>query len=175
MDYVALLRGINVGKTKRIDMKTLKSIFEKIGYTQVLTYINSGNVFFESTKTKQIVQVEIENELLNFQKEEIKALVKTIKEIKKIADAIPTEWTNNNEQRTDVAYLFKDIDKKQVINDLPVKREYIDIIYVPGALVWNVKRKNYNKSQLNKLISHDIYQQMTIRNINTARYLAFWK
>jgi uncharacterized protein (DUF1697 family) len=175
MDYVALLRGINVGKTKRIDMKTLKFIFENIGYTQVSTYINSGNVFFESAKSKQIVQVEIKNELLNFQKEEIKVLVKSIKEMKKIADAIPTEWSNNNEQRTDVAYLFKNIDKKQVINDLPVKREYIDILYVAGALVWNVKRKNYNKSQLNKLISHDIYQQMTIRNINTARYLAFRK
>jgi uncharacterized protein (DUF1697 family) len=175
MEYVALLRGINVGKTKRIDMKTLKSIFEKIGFAQVSTYINSGNIFFESAKTEQILQVEIENELLSFQKEVIKVLVKSIKELRKIADAIPAEWSNNNEQRTDVAYLFKDIDRKQVINDLPVKREYILILYVPGALVWNVKMKNYNKSKLNKLISHDIYQHMTIRNVNTARYLAFRK
>jgi uncharacterized protein (DUF1697 family) len=173
MEYVALLRGINVGKTKRINMKSLKNLFENIGYTQVSTYINSGNVFFKSSKSKQAVLIEIMNGLLSFQNEEIKILVKSIKEIKKIADAIPREWKNNAEQRTDVAYLFKSIDRKQLINDLPVKRAYIDILYIPGALIWNVKRKNYNKSQLSKLISYDIYQQMTIRNANTARYLAF--
>jgi uncharacterized protein (DUF1697 family) len=175
MEYIALFRGINVGKTKRIDMKSLKNLFEKIGYTNVSTYINSGNVFFESLKSKQTVLDEIIYELLNFQKEEIKLLVKSISEMKKIANAIPNEWENNKEQRTDVAYLFKSIDREQVIYDLPVKREYIDILYIPGALIWNIKRKNYNKSQLNKLISHEIYQQMTIRNVNTARYLAFRK
>jgi uncharacterized protein (DUF1697 family) len=175
MEYIALFRGINVGKTKRIDMKYLKNLFEKIGYTNVSTYINSGNVFFESSKPKHTVLDEIIYELLHFQKEEIKLLVKSISEMKKIANAIPDEWKNNADQRTDVAYLFKSIDRKQIINDLPVKREYIDIIYISGALIWNIKRKNYNKSQLNKLISHDIYQQMTIRNVNTARYLAFRK
>ena len=43
--YIALLRGINVGTKPRIDMKALIEIFEAIGYTEVNTYINSGNVF----------------------------------------------------------------------------------------------------------------------------------
>ena len=52
MKYVALLRGINAGKNRRIDMKELKLIFESIGCENVSTYINSGNVIFESNLDK---------------------------------------------------------------------------------------------------------------------------
>jgi uncharacterized protein (DUF1697 family) len=44
--YVALFRGINVGKAKRIAMADLRALFEKLGYTRVATLLNSGNVVF---------------------------------------------------------------------------------------------------------------------------------
>lgn len=43
---VALLRGINVGKAKRIAMADLKALFEELGYRDVQTLLNSGNVAF---------------------------------------------------------------------------------------------------------------------------------
>ena len=64
MKYVALLRGINVGKNNRIDMKSLKSIFEKNGYFNVSTYINTGNVIFESDKSSKLLVAEIESGIL---------------------------------------------------------------------------------------------------------------
>lgn len=45
---VALFRGINVGKAKRIAMAELKALFEELGYTDVRTLLNSGNVVFEA-------------------------------------------------------------------------------------------------------------------------------
>ena len=48
MKYVALLRGINVGKGARVPMKTLKALLEGLGLSDVVTYLNSGNVVFES-------------------------------------------------------------------------------------------------------------------------------
>ena len=48
MKYIALLRGINVGKSIKVSMKELKSICEDIGLENVRTYIQSGNVIFES-------------------------------------------------------------------------------------------------------------------------------
>lgn len=48
--YVALLRGINVGKAKRVAMADLRSLLEKLGYTEVKTLLNSGNVVFSSLK-----------------------------------------------------------------------------------------------------------------------------
>jgi uncharacterized protein (DUF1697 family) len=48
MKYVAFLRGINVGGNNIIKMADLKAAFEKQGFTNVTTYINSGNVLFDS-------------------------------------------------------------------------------------------------------------------------------
>ena len=42
--YIAMLRGINVGGHKRIKMEQLRASFEKLGFEQVKTYIQSGNV-----------------------------------------------------------------------------------------------------------------------------------
>src|SRR5882672_5777503 len=49
--YVALLRGINVGGKNMIKMTELKVCFEKMGMHNVRTYIQSGNVLFESSQT----------------------------------------------------------------------------------------------------------------------------
>ncbi|MFL5327547.1 MAG: DUF1697 domain-containing protein [Gemmataceae bacterium] len=46
--HIALLRGINVGKAKRISMADLRTLFEKLGFTDVKTLLNSGNVVFSS-------------------------------------------------------------------------------------------------------------------------------
>lgn len=51
MSYVALLRGVNVGGKNRLPMKDLASIFEEAGCSDVRTYIQSGNVFFEARPT----------------------------------------------------------------------------------------------------------------------------
>jgi uncharacterized protein (DUF1697 family) len=47
--YVALFRGINVGKAKRIAMADLRVLFESLGYTDVRTLLNSGNVIFNGS------------------------------------------------------------------------------------------------------------------------------
>ncbi|TQM16705.1 uncharacterized protein (DUF1697 family) [Pseudoxanthomonas sp. 3HH-4] len=48
--YIALLRGINVGKAKRIAMADLRALLEGLGYTDVATLLNSGNVVFKASK-----------------------------------------------------------------------------------------------------------------------------
>jgi len=47
--YIAMLRGINVGKANRIPMAELKTLFDRMGYKQVCTLLNSGNVVFNGT------------------------------------------------------------------------------------------------------------------------------
>ena len=53
MRYIALLRGINVGGNTMIKMSELKEMFEGLGFENVATYINSGNVAFDSKKTAE--------------------------------------------------------------------------------------------------------------------------
>lgn len=170
MKYVALLRGINVGKNKRLDMATLRLVFENLGYTEVASYINSGNIIF--TTDKKINIKKIESAIAKRFGTPIPILIKSVKAMKNIAMAIPAQWKNDTSQRTDVIYLFDDIDRKNIIADLPINKEYVDLRYVKGAVILHLWRKNYSKSRLNKLIGCPYYQSMTIRNVNTARYLA---
>lgn len=172
MKYIALIRGINVGSSVKINMKDLKADCELLGLQNVSTYINSGNVIFESDDDKEEINQKIEDYLRNKIRQEIKVIVKTKEEIKKIASAIPAKWTNDDLQKTDVLYLFNEIDNEEIINELPIKKEYVNIKYVKGAIIVNVLRDNYGKSQMNKIISHKKYKEMTVRNVNTARYLA---
>ncbi len=172
MKYVALLRGINVGGSHKVEMKNLKSFFESLGYTNVSTYINSGNVIFEGKGKEKDIQKELVISLKEKFGFEIPVLIKKQDQIQKIAEAIPKEWQNDLLYKTDVAYLFPEVDLEKVIDELPIKKEYIDIRYVGGAIFWNVSRKNYNKSHLAKIIGHKSYKFMTVRNVNTVRRLA---
>jgi len=130
MDYIALLRGINVGNSVKISMKELKTLFEQCGFSNISTYINSGNVIFQSNDTKNSITENIEQALHITTGNEVKVLVKTKSEIVKIAKSIPSDWQNNDAQKTDVAYLFESIDNENIINELPIKKEYIQLIYV---------------------------------------------
>jgi uncharacterized protein (DUF1697 family) len=58
-NYISLLRGINVSGHKKIVMADLKALYEELGFTNVQTYIQSGNVVFNSkeTNTKELEQL----------------------------------------------------------------------------------------------------------------------
>ncbi|MBU0485069.1 MAG: DUF1697 domain-containing protein [Proteobacteria bacterium] len=172
MRYAALLRGVNVGKSVKVPMASLRSLIENIGFRNVATYLNSGNVIFDSELPKREIESSIEESLAKLIGQKIPVLVKSSSELDLITNSIPAEWQNDDLQKTDVAYLFKEADNEKTLVSLPVRREFPDVRYVEGALFWNVSRKNYNKSQLNKIIGHVLYEKMTIRNINTARQLA---
>ena len=51
MRYIALWRGINVGKAKRLAMADLKALLAELGATDVATLLNSGNAVFDAPKT----------------------------------------------------------------------------------------------------------------------------
>lgn len=172
MRYVALLRGINVGGKHKVEMKKLKSLCEHLGFVDVSTYINSGNLLFNSSENVDEVRKKLQKVLAQEFDFEIPLLVKTEKQIEKIANAIPEGWQNDTDYKVDVAYLFEGVDSKGIIDELPFKREFVDMRYVEGAVFWKVKRSEYNKSQLNKIIISKLYKGMTVRNVNTARKLA---
>ena len=52
MKYVALLRGINVGGKNKLKMETLREICSGLGFENVKTYINSGNVIFDARRSE---------------------------------------------------------------------------------------------------------------------------
>jgi uncharacterized protein (DUF1697 family) len=172
LKYVALLRGINVGKGARVPMKALKALLEGLGLNDVVTYLNSGNVVFDSAMSASGLTQLIEGELERAFGGKIPTLVKTSADVIAIAESVPSEWGRNDGEQTYVAYLFSDVDTPSLVSELPVKTQFMSIFYTPGAIVWNIKREDYNRSQITKIVGHSSYARMTTRNVNTARKLA---
>ena len=116
-EICGVARGINVGGNKKVEMKRLKALFEQLGGTKVSTYINSGNVLFEFEGDREEIFDRVKANLKSEFEFEIPVLIKTQQELREIAEAIPKEWQNDTEQKTDVAYLFKAIDSEEIADN----------------------------------------------------------
>ncbi|MES3025241.1 MAG: DUF1697 domain-containing protein [Pseudomonadota bacterium] len=81
--YIALLRGINVGKAKRVAMLELRALMEELGYTGVTTLLNSGNVVFEAARTDSAkAAAAIEKAIENHFKFPVPVIVITARELR---------------------------------------------------------------------------------------------
>lgn len=169
MVYVALLRGINVGGNNKIEMKKLKITFERLGCSNVITYINSGNIIFEdhhrshSTLTREIEAGIKEDFGLT-----IKVLLRDFDNIRNVCTHLPEDWVKNEIMRTDVMFLWDDIDNPGIVDELRIK-PVDQVKYVSGAVLWNIPGKDYTRSAMSNLAGTRIYKAMTIRNVNTVR------
>jgi uncharacterized protein (DUF1697 family) len=75
--FISLLRGINVAGQKKILMKDLKALYENLGFNKVSTYIQSGNVVFQSDMEKTDIQKTIETAIQAHYQFEVPVLVLT--------------------------------------------------------------------------------------------------
>ncbi|MBC7472297.1 MAG: DUF1697 domain-containing protein [candidate division SR1 bacterium] len=168
--YVALLRGVNVGGKNKVEMKKLKITFEKLGFKNVITYINSGNILFDNEKSPDVTDIEkMLKKDLGF---EVKVLIRTHENIEKLCDSIPEFWENNSDMKTDVLFLWDEMDKSETMNLITQNTQIDTLIYHPGAIIWHIKKVNYNQSGMHKFVGTRVYKLMTARNINTVRKLA---
>jgi len=169
MIYVALLRGINVGGKNKVDMKKLKSRFESVGMKNVHTYINSGNIIFESSLKGESLVSKLEAVIKKDFELDVKVVVRSQMEFENVIDTLPGHWTNDDSMKSDVMFLWEDIDSPDIVNELVVKDGIDEVIYVPGAVLWRTDREKVSKSGKMKLASQTIYKMMTVRNVNTVR------
>lgn len=106
--YISLLRGINVGGKKKILMADLKLLYESLGFTNVKTYIQSGNVIFDSNDgaTNELSAKKIEQKITDKYGFEVPVFVKTIKELEEINAMFPFSETDHlNPRKTYVTLL----------------------------------------------------------------------
>jgi uncharacterized protein (DUF1697 family) len=171
MKYVALLRGINVGGNNKVEMPRLKKLFEELDFKNVKTYINSGNIIFEAKGTPMVLAKKIEKEIEKEFKFNIYVVIRDLKNIQKLDKAVPKEWVNDETMKTDVMFLWDDVDNKNVLKQVIIKPDIDDVKYLDGAIIWRVDRKAVTRSGLLKIVGTPLYKKITIRNVNTLRKL----
>lgn len=88
--YVALLRGINVGKAKRVAMADLRDLMVELGHTDVATVLMSGNVVFSSSKRGTPAMAKgIEGAIRERLGMDVRVLVRSAAEVQAVVDANP--------------------------------------------------------------------------------------
>ncbi len=104
--YVALLRGINVGRHKRIAMARLRELLTALGYADVRTLLQSGNAVFTSTRrSADAVAAEIENAIMDELRMDVAVLVRTAAQFIAAVDANPLAAQDRDPSRLLVLFL----------------------------------------------------------------------
>lgn len=171
--YLALLRGINVGGKNLIKMPDLRACFEKMSFKDVTTYIQSGNVIFNST-VNDIPQLteKIEKELTKTFSYKSKIVLLTSEQVSAIVNGAPAGFGKAPEEfKYDVLFLRDSLKASEAIVSFRT-REGVDSVYEgPNVIYFSRLIARAGQSYLSEIISLPIYKEMTIRNWNTTSKL----
>ena len=170
--FVALLRGVNVGGNNMISMSALKKSFEQMGFPYVATYINSGNIIFEAKeKDARKLEKKIEQMMSREYQLNSKVVVRNLSEMEKLVQSLPAKWGSDSSWRHNVIFLRHSIDSEEILEELPANSDIEEVVYRPGTLLWSAQVETINQTKMNKLSSRKIFQDMTVRNLNTTKKL----
>ncbi len=170
MKYITLLRGINVGGKMIIKMSDLKTTVENYGFTNVSTYIQSGNVIFEfkETDTRKIA-MKLEQGLGESMKFNLTVIVKSYPQFQKIISEVPTEWKKRKDMRCYIAFVREPLTAEDVIHEVELKEGVDSLKAGEGAVYMSTLLSGLTKSGFTKLIAKKIYKDITMRNFNTCK------
>ncbi|MBP9820397.1 DUF1697 domain-containing protein [Candidatus Woesebacteria bacterium] len=173
-DYIVLLRGINVGGKNKMPMVDLKKCLEELGFTEVVTYIASGNVILKSQKKPAKIQSQIEKALpkqFQIDSKLIKVLVLTDSQLKTVVSQKPGRFGEQPEKyHSDVIFLIN-LSLTQALSVFDPRKD-IDKIWPGEGVIYSQRLSSQrSKSRLNKIVGTTAYKNMTIRNWNTVTKL----
>ena len=168
--YVAFLRAINVGGNNMVSMKSLKTGFERLGYRDVATYINSGNVLFRAAAgTGPALERAIDAMLAREFGVAGKTVVRSHAEMARLVKRIRRAWKHADPaMRNNVMFLRRAVDSHACLDGVKLQPGVDHVVYCPGTLLWSVPVSASSRSAMVKLSSARIYQEMTVRNLNTT-------
>lgn len=172
MKYVALLRGINVGGHNKIKMEELREMFSTLGFENIKSYINSGNVIFDARKTKnEILVTKIEKAIQKSFSLSIKVVVRESAEIKDLATKNPFKDKMSADNNLFVAFLSDELpsDKQELL--LSNNNEFEQFAIV-NQDVFCLSKKGFRDGLIGKkYIDNKLKTSATVRNWRTVNKL----
>ena len=170
--FIALLRGINVGGNNIIKMAPLKACFEKLGFCQVTTYIQSGNILFQAPRPAKELTDQIEETLSKQFRYNSCVVLISHSQLKRIVELAPKNFGQNADTyRYDVIFLKKPVTPKNAIKVVKTKEGVDNVHAGKYTLYFSRLISGVSQSHMSRIIQTPIYQHMTIRNWNTTKQL----
>ena len=175
--YIALLRGINVGGKNRIKMDELRKLMNSIGLNQVQTYIQSGNILFQSEKGEETLCQLIESEIERVFGFLVNVIIRTSVELDKIIESCPfseeeiVEAESTSERERLYVALLQEIPNQERMNQLSTFKREDERFLNEGKEIYLLFNKSIRNSKLaNNLQKLDV--PCTVRNWKTINRLS---
>jgi len=169
--FLSLLRGINVSGHKIIKMTALKALYEELGFSEVVTYIQSGNVVFTSQKkTPAILKGLIESKIQIVFGFSVEVLVLTKADLEKVIENDPFSCDTITSRY--VTFLSSPL---LVINDKDVEKmkDVSEKLHVTPTVIYLCCPNGYGKTKLsNTYFEKKLLLACTTRNWKTVLALA---
>lgn len=171
--YVALLRGINVGGNNIMKMVDLRACFEGLGFTDVQTLIQSGNVVFSAARRSKpsIIRVVEEGLSAAFGYSARVAIVSAA-ELASVVEQAPAGFGQQPDHyRYDVLFVMTPLTLAQALEQVSINPA-VDAVHAgEHALYFRRLISQATRSRLSKITQLPAYKNLTIRNWNTTTKL----
>lgn len=167
--YALLVRGINVGGKNKVVMAQLRQELTELGLKTVETYINSGNIFFDTS----IPRTQLVERLQDFFKEHYPFIQRfsllSQEDYEEELRTLP-DWWNHEMARKDVLFYTEGLDRKSVEEKLLALKLGEEVLHFGklGIFWGKLSEETYAKTAYHKqLLKLPFYGNITIRNANT--------
>jgi uncharacterized protein (DUF1697 family) len=167
--YIAFLRAINVGGTTIIRMSDLKRMFESFGFENVATYIQTGNVIFDSDESSaSVLEKQIERQLETAFGKRIRLFVRTSRQVAALIEVCP--FAPLDGETAYIAILAQKPDKKSIDGLLSFCSEADDFAVIDKE-VFILRRDREASVFTNNFIEKTLGVAGTTRNLTTIKKL----
>jgi len=169
MRYIAFLRGINVRGKTIIKMENLSAIFNKMGFAGITTFIQSGNVLFESdAENARQIEDKIESQLKKTLDAEIPVIVRSVKAIENLIGQDPFQYYKGDQEIKLYVCFLKNQPEKIPPVPLISTKDGLEVIQVNDLYAFVVSRKVKKMYGFpNNLVEKELNVTTTTRNWNT--------
>lgn len=170
--YIALLRGINISGKNKIAMSELKEGFKELGFAEVATYLNSGNVMFSCEEEKDALAGEIGVMIQDRFGLAIPVFVMLQEEMKERLEHAPDWWGEDTKEIYDnLIFLMPPLSYDEFYGEMgSPKAEYEQVQEYKDVVFWSFSRKDYRKTNWwSKTVNSNVSDRITIRTANTVR------
>ena len=171
--YIAFLRGINVGGKRLIKMQDLIKLFASLNYDSIRTYLQSGNVVFKSKETDLLALLStLENAIFEYFKFEVKVILRRTSDLKVLLESNPYLLENDMDTSNFYVTFLETIPDSFLVKNLNLDFRIPDTFKIIGKEVFIHITKGYGNTKINNsFFENKLHLSATTRNWKTVNEL----